>query len=380
MQWPGRRCESGGKTHSRWARFRRCQSLAPARLLISPKGSAVVAQGIEYVELYASDQRAVLDYYTGSLGFTQIAESADNIKRSVLLRQGTVQVIVSAGPGTTDFLDAHGDGIADIALTCDDPAATADAAVAAGASEHSAVQGYPVVSGYAGISHTLLPMPADQGSRLPPGRSWTAAPAAPATQVGHIRLLDHVAICVQADALAEYVDFYESAFGLARYSSEYVGVGDQGMDQIVVRSPSGAVTFTIVAPDSDTTTGHLHAFLARNGGSGVQHLAFAVDYIVAAVRAFKGRGIEFLTVPESYYDQLPERLPAVAEEIANLRAMSVLADRDEWGYLLQLFTRSPYERNTLFYELIQRRGAHGFGIANIRALYEAVERDRLTAS
>jgi 4-hydroxymandelate synthase len=339
----------------------------------------MAAQGIEYVELYARDKRTALDYYMGSLGFTQVAESADDSKSSVLLRQGTVQVIVTAGPGTTTFLDAHGDGIADIALTCDDLAATAAAAVAAGASEHTAVQGCRVVSGIGGISHTLLPAPPDQEPRLPPGRSWAAAPGALATPVGHIRLLDHVAIAVPGGKEAELADFYQAAFGLARYSSEYIGVGDQGMTQIVVRNPSGGVTFTFVVPDPAKKTGHLHAFLARNGGPGAQHVAFGVDHIVAAVRDFQDRGIEFLTVPEAYYDRLPERLPALAGEIANLRATSLLADQDEWGYLLQLFTRSPYERNTLFYELIQRRGAHGFGTANIRALYEAVERDRLAA-
>jgi 4-hydroxymandelate synthase len=340
----------------------------------------MVAQGIEYVELYTSDQRAALDYYIGSLGFTQVAKSVVDLKSSVLLRQGTVQVIVTAGLGTTAFLEAHGDGIADIGLICEDPTAAANAAVAAGASEHTAVQDYRAVSGFGGVSHTLLPMPPDQGLRLPPGRSWTAAPEALTTRVGHIRLLDHVAICVQGGKLVEIVDFYRAAFGLARFSSEYIGVGDQGMDQIVVRSPSGGVTFTFVAPDSAKKAGHLHAFLARNGGPGVQHLAFGVDDIATAVREFRDRGMKFLTIPDAYYDRLSERLPVLAGEIANLQAASVLADRDEWGYLLQLFTRSPYERNTLFYELIQRRGAHGFGTANIRALYEAVERDRVAAS
>lgn len=343
----------------------------------------MAAQSIEYVELYASDQRAAVDYYTSSLGFTQVAESAGELASSVLLRQGAVQMIVTAGPGTAAFLDAHGDGIADLALTCDDPAATARAAVAAGACEHVAARDYPVVSGFGGISHTLLPKPSPdprhQGRRLPPGRSWAAADGVPAAPAGRTRLLDHVAVCVHGGQQAGLAAFYQAAFGLAQYSSEYVGVGDQGLEQIVVRNPSGGVTFTIVAPDPAKEAGHLHAFLARNGGPGVQHLAFAVDDIVASVREYQELGIEFLTVPQAYYDQLPEHLPALAGEIASLRATSVLADRDESGYLLQIFTRSPHDRNTLFYELIQRRGASGFGIANIRALYEAVERDRLAA-
>jgi 4-hydroxymandelate synthase len=111
----------------------------------------------------------------------------------------------------------------------------------------------------------------------------------------------------------------------------------------------------------------------------VQHLAFAVDDIISAVHEFSDRGITFLQTPDAYYEMLTARMPGIQGEIADLRTANVLADHDEWGYLLQLFTRSPYRRNTLFYELIQRRGARGFGSANIRALYEAVERDGLAA-
>jgi 4-hydroxymandelate synthase len=220
---------------------------------------------------------------------------------------------------------------------------------------------------------------ADPGTRLPAGRSWVATSQALVSPAGRIRLLDHVAICLEAGTLADYADFYMDAFGLARYSSEYVEVGDQAMDSIVVRSPSGGITFTLVAPDAAKSAGQLGAFLGRNGGPGVQHLAFGVDEIIPAVNEYRDRGVEFLRTPDVYYDMLIERLVGLRDEIADLRAAQVLADRDEWGHLLQLFTRSPYERNTLFYELIQRRGARGFGSANIRALYEAVERDRLAA-
>ena len=339
----------------------------------------MVAREIDYVELYAGNQRAVLDYYISSLGFTQVAESADGDKNSVLLCQGQVKLILTTGPGIGHYLDAHGDGIADIALNCEDPAASAAAAAAAGASVHTPVPGHPVVSGFGGVSHTLLPMPASPGLRLPPGRPWTAVSAVSPISAARIRLLDHVAICLRGGALADHADFYLAAFGLARSSAEYVTVGDQAIDSIVVGSSAGGVTFTLVAPDPVKKPGQLDAFLARNGGPGVQHLAFGVDQIVPAVRELRDRGVEFLSVPAGYYDKLVERLPALRGELADLRDTSVLVDRDEWGYLLQLFTRSPYERSTLFYEFIQRRGAHGFGNANIRALYAAVERDQLAA-
>jgi len=339
----------------------------------------MAALEVAYAELYTSDKKSTVDYFVSLLGFTIAAESPAhrrNGKESALLRQGAVQVIVTAGPGTRGFLDAHGDGIADIALACDDVAATLDAALAAGA----AAAGPAAVAGFGAVRHTLVPAATAPGACLPADRSWIAAPATPGQRSGRIRLLDHVAVCVEAGALPDYADFYGDAFGFTRYSSEYVDYGDQAMDSIVVRNSSGRVTFTLVAPDPAKGSGQLNAFLDRNGGPGVQHLAFGVADIVTAVKELREHGMEFLSTPDAYYDMLATRFTGMRDEIPGLRDVGVLADRDEWGYLFQLFTRSPYERNTLFYELIERRGARGFGSANIRALYEAVDRaDRLAA-
>lgn len=339
----------------------------------------MVAHDVEYVELYACDRQSAEDYLARSLGFVAVADSAGPDRSSSLFRQGRAQVIITSGPGCRQFLDAHGDGIADIALTCDDVAASADAAAAAGATVTGSAHGCPVVSGFGSVCHTLLPAAGRGGDRLPADRSWTGRRSPAAGRAGTIRLLDHIAVCLSGGTLADYADFYANAFGLARYSSEYINIGDQAMDSIVVRSSSGGITLTLLAPDLDKGAGQLDAFLERNDGPGVQHLAFLVDDIVSAVREFRDRGVEFLSTPAAYYEMLAERFADMRREITDLKATHVLADRDEWGYLLQLFTRPPHERNTLFYELIQRRGARGFGSANIRALYEAVERDRLRA-
>jgi 4-hydroxymandelate synthase len=332
----------------------------------------MTALDIEYVELYAHDERSAVEYFESAFGFTRVAESAGGRAHSSLLRQGSVQVIVTAGPGTEAFLEAHGDGIADVAFACDDAGESYRRAVEAGASVVSSVPGRLAVSGFGDTRHTLVSGPARAG--FPVGRSWLAVAGAPAAPVGRIRLLDHAAILVESGTLTDYADFYTEAFGLARYSSEYIEIGDQAMDSIVVRSSSGGVTFTLLEQDLTKKAGQVEAFLSRHGAPGVQHLAFQVDDIVSAVQEFGARGIEFLETPDKYYDMLATRLPGLEEEITGLRTANVLADRDEWGYLLQLFTRSPYKRNTLFYELIQRRGGRGFGSANIRALYEAVER------
>jgi 4-hydroxymandelate synthase len=337
----------------------------------------VSAMDIAYVELYAGDHQSVVDYFASSLGFTLAAESAGSAGPAALLRQGDVRLVVAGGPATRAFLDAHGDGIADIAFSCDDVAGTRDTALAAGARLVAAEPGRVAVSGVGDTCHTLVA--AADAMLLPAGRDWTEVPSGAGQPAGRnwVRLLDHVAVCVTGGTLAECADFYTGAFGLSRYSSEYTELGEQAMDSIVVRSPSGGVTFTLLEQDMSKKPGQIEGFISRNDGPGTQHLAFAVDDIISAVHDFSDRGVEFLRTPGAYYDMLAARMPGIQAEIADLRAASVLADRDEWGYLLQLFTRSPYHRNTLFYELIQRRGARGFGGANIKALYEAVERDGL---
>ncbi|MGH3402553.1 MAG: 4-hydroxyphenylpyruvate dioxygenase [Streptosporangiaceae bacterium] len=335
----------------------------------------MAAQDIEYVELYTADERAAVGYFVSSFGFTPIAESSGDGAHSTLLRQGSAQLVITAGRGTEEFLEAHGDGVADIAFACDDADQTRDRALLAGATPIMMRPGRCVVSGFFGARHTLVTRSAR--IRVPVNRAWSRFQGAPEPRKGHIRLLDHVAVCMDSGALADCADFYASGFGIPRYSGEYVEVGEQGLDSIVVRSPSDGITFTILEQDPAKKPGQIQGFVSRNEGPGVQHLAFLVDDIVSAVHEYGDCGIDFLRTPGAYYDMLAGRLPDIREEITDLRSANVLADRDEWGYLLQIFTRSPYQRNTMFYELVQRRGARGFGGKNIKALYEAVERDGL---
>lgn len=339
----------------------------------------MAARDIEYIELYVTDMQSAVDYLVSSLGFSKIAESVDFDKKSTALRQGRVQLIVTTGSVAAEFVGVHGDGIADIAFGCDNVAATCAAVVSAGGIVLESTDGNPVVPGFGGVCHTLLPTSVNGGTPLPLGRRWTFIPGVPAQPAGRITGLDHIATCFEAGDLARYTDFYRAAFGLDWHSREYIETAGQAMDSVVLRSRSGSITFTMLEPDTSRDPGQLDSFLDRNNGAGVQHLAFIVNAIVPAFYEFRRRGVEFLDAPDTYYDMLSDHCPGMREAVAELRSANVLADRDEWGYLLQLFTRSPYERNTLFYELVQRRGARGFGSANILPLYEVVERDRLVA-
>jgi 4-hydroxymandelate synthase len=333
------------------------------------------AREIEYVELYTADPQATVGHYAESLGFAPVARAAGPGYDSVLLRQSGVQIVVTGGASTEGYLKVHGDGIADIAFVCEDAERTYADALAAGARALPAGPGAPVVSTFGDVRHTLLTAEPDGTPRLPPGRTWRPVHE-PAPPAGRVQRLDHVAVCLEAGTLADYTEFYLAAFGLERYSSDYVSFADQAMDSVVVRAPGGGATFTLIEPDRKKHAGQIDAFLDGNCGPGVQHLAFLVDDIVDAVRQGTEQGVSFLSTVGTYYDMLIERFPDLGAEAGRLRAANVLVDRDEWGDLLQIFTGSPFPRNTLFSELIQRRGSRGFGSANIRALYEAIELDR----
>ena len=214
----------------------------------------MAAQDIEYVELYTSDMPSTVDYFVSSFGFTLMAECVGDGSRSSLLRHGTAQLVVTAGRGTEEFIEAHGDGIADIAFGCDDPALTCEQAVAVGATLINSVPGKRVVSGFGDTRHTLVPRSA--GASLPRDRIWKPV-SETSVRPGRIWLLDHVAILVEGGELTDYANFYTEAFGLTRYSGEYIEIGEQAIDSIVVRSSSGGITFTILEQDEAKKPGQV---------------------------------------------------------------------------------------------------------------------------
>jgi 4-hydroxymandelate synthase len=181
-------------------------------------------------------------------------------------------------------------------------------------------------------------------------------------------------VCVPAGELDGTVRRYRDVFGLDQNFSERIVVGSQAMESKVVQSRSGGVTFTIIEPDTRLAPGQIDTFLQEHDGAGVQHVAFRTDDIRAGVRDCAVRGITFLSTPAAYYAELPERLGSLGVPVSELQELNVLADRDYAGVMLQIFTASSHPRHTLFFELIERRGARTFGSNNIKALYEAVQR------
>lgn len=351
-------------------------------------------QGIDHLEFYVADARAVASQLCAAYGFEIHGVGGPETglagQRSVLVRRSGIQFLltstVSARHPAAEFVRNHGDGVAVIALATDD-AAAAFAEAAAGGAEPVAEpviyeQGisrvtFASVSGFGDVAHRFVERhgPAED---FAPGVIDVIAPG---TEFGSdlLEAIDHVAACVPAGQLDPVVRFYDAVFGFAQIFEEKIEVGGQAMDSKVVQNPSGTVTFTFLAPVAGSDPGQIDAFLRSHGGAGVQHVAFRTTDIAEAVRVLEKRGVHFLAAPPAYYEHLERRLGMAEIPVPELRDLNVLADRDQWGLMFQIFTQSVHPRRTLFFELIERRGALTFGSGNIRALYEAVARENAIA-
>ncbi|PKV83183.1 4-hydroxyphenylpyruvate dioxygenase [Streptomyces sp. TLI_146] len=342
------------------------------------------AFGISHVEHYVADLTAAAAELTEAYGFRPVARAASAEAESLALRQGRITLVLTQARSPrhrgAEYVLAHGDGVADIALTVADVPAAFDEAVSRGAvplavpGRHEDGRSTAVIAGFGDVVHTLVE-PGRDG--LPPG--FTALADAPAPEGELLDELDHFAICLLPGELERTVEFYTRVLGFRMIFGELIKVGAQAMDSKVVQSATGEVTLTLIQPDTSAQPGQIDRFLAEHGGSGVQHLAFAARDVVHAVGTLRERGVEFLSVPDTYYAMLADRLELTRHTIGELHGLHVLVDEDHDGQLFQIFTRSTHPRRTLFHEVIERFGARTFGNGNIKALYEAVEAERLNA-
>jgi 4-hydroxymandelate synthase len=241
------------------------------------------------------------------------------------------------------------------------------------------------VAGFGDVIHRLverrgpdgLPVRAGTCAFLPGAIQSVASP--PTLGEPLVQQVDHFAVCLPAGQLPATVEFYQRVFDFADIFSEYIDVAGQGMHSTVVQSESGLVTYTLIEPDTSRRPGQIDDFLHWHGGAGVQHVAMITDDIVGTVSRFSERGVRFLKTPASYYESLESRVGPVDAPVVELGRLGILVDRDHWGQLLQIFAESSHVRRTFFMEVIERRGARLFGSGNIKALYEAKEREMVHA-
>lgn len=354
-------------------------------------------QGIDHIEFYVSDLTRHAGDLTRAYGFGVCGHGGPATglpsQQSLLLRQGRAQLLLTT-PLSDDhpaarYLHTHGDGVAVIAFGTDDVSSAFSEAVAGGAAPVAAPSfascdgggvGTASVSGFGDVVHKLVERsgPADD---FAPGTIVMTPPAdAPGEAAEDLfQAVDHIAVCLRPGRLGGTVRLYQEAFGLSEIFDEHIEVGGQAMLSKVVQDSSREVTFTLIEPDLTREPGQIDEFLTAHGGAGVQHVALRTRDITSAVSLLSSRGVEFLTTPAAYYELLENRLGTLGIPAPRLRDLNVLADTDRYGEMYQIFARSTHERNTYFFELIERRGALTFGSRNIKALYEAIERRRNAA-
>lgn len=345
---------------------------------------------IDHLELYVEDLAQAVGQLCDAYGFHIHGrggpETGLNGCESVLLRQRDITLLLTSPLDGThpaaDYVRRHGDGVAVVGLSVDDAHSAFAEALKNGALpiapaaelERDGVQvTFASVNGFGDVAHRFVARNTPDGP-FAPGIIKETTPRAPAD--GLFETIDHLAVCLPPGELDGTIRHYQDVFGFTETFEERIIVGSQAMDSKVVQSPSGAVTLTIIEPDTEREPGQIDEFVRSNRGAGVQHVAFLTRDIATTVRTISNRGVRFLSTPASYYDALTDRLGPVGVPVAELQELSILADRDEWGVMLQIFTESQHPRRTLFYEVIDRRGALTFGSNNIKALYEAVERQR----
>jgi len=350
--------------------------------------------GIDHIELYVGDAPQAAFYYCTAFGFQLQGQGGPETgmkgQRSLLLTQGDIKMVLTspleADHPAAEFVRRHGDGVAVIALEVDDAEAAYEELVHRGAASLSTPATYAEgdaavttaeVTGFADITHRLVQRAGPRTEFLPGVFRMSDVDSRTDTAAGGdlLRVIDHFAVCVPSGLLDTTVRHYQDVFGFSQIFEEYIEVGEQGMSSKVVQSPSKLITLTLIEPDTSRQRGQIDDFLQWHGGAGVQHVAFTTDGITGTVGALAARGVRFAKTPSTYFDTLADRVADLAVPVAELRAAGVLVDRDHWGQLLQIFTESMHVRRTLFLEIIERRGALTFGSGNIKALYEAKNRE-----
>jgi 4-hydroxyphenylpyruvate dioxygenase len=349
--------------------------------------------GIDHLEFYVGNAAQSAYYYTRAYGFTETAykglETGTRDRVSHVLEQGRIRIVLTGTLTGDDEIaehqKRHGDGVISIALSVPDAAAAYEHAVSHGArgirtpyeltDEHGTVR-LASVATYGETQHVFVQRSGYTGVFLPGYEPRGIADHGPD---GLLVGIDHVVGNVELGHMEEWVHYYERVFGmteLIHFSDEAISTEYSALMSKVVTDGSGKLKFPINEPATGKRKSQIEEYLDFYRGPGVQHIAVSTTNIVHAVTELTARGVEFLPIPESYYADVPERIGEIAEDVADLRRLGILVDRDEEGYLLQIFGKAVGDRPTVFFELIERHGARGFGEGNFKALFEALEREQ----
>ncbi|HEY3944912.1 MAG TPA: 4-hydroxyphenylpyruvate dioxygenase, partial [Solirubrobacteraceae bacterium] len=349
--------------------------------------------GIDHVELWVGNATQASFYFQRAFGFTEVAFSGletrirDRVSR--VLKQGEI-LLVLTGTLHSDTEIArhhakHGDGVKVIALSVPDVDNAYREATARGAKgiaeprdlsdDHGRVR-VADVAAYGETIHRFIDRSGYEGPFLP-GFAAVSRDGAPPTDL--LYGIDHIVGNVELGAMNEWVSYYEKVFGMTEmihFTDEAISTEYSALMSKVVTNGDGRVKFPINEPAEGKKKSQIDEYLEFYEGAGAQHIALTTKDIVKTVAELRKRGIRFLNTPETYYEEVPERVGEINERLEDLERLGILVDRDDEGYLLQIFTAPLGDRPTIFFELIERHGARGFGEGNFKALFEAIEREQ----
>ncbi len=357
----------------------------------APAGNVLAQMDWHHIEFYVGNAKQAAHYYSSTFGFEPIAYAgpetgvADRV--SYVLAQQRLRFVLtsslrSEGP-IAEHVRRHGDGIRDVALRVRDARAAFEAAVAGGASPVAApeesrdahgVCRTASVATYGDTVHTFVERETYRGVFLPGFRACGGTVRA--AHAPGLRDVDHCVGNVGWDEMEPWAAYYERAFGfsqLASFDDRDISTEYTALRSKVMSDAQRRIKFPINEPARGKKRSQIEEYLDSYGGPGVQHVALETGDIVTAVRALRANGVDFLETPPSYYDALEARVGKIAEATDVLRELNVLVDRDDLGYMLQIFTKPLGDRPTLFFEIIQRKGSLSFGKGNFKALFVAIE-------
>jgi 4-hydroxyphenylpyruvate dioxygenase len=350
--------------------------------------------GTDFIEFYVGNAKQASFFYRTAFGFQLIAYSGPETgirdRASYVLKQGKIRLILTTpmhpGNDISTHIEKHGDGVKVLALWVDDAEKSWKETTSRGAKsyqeptilkdEFGEVK-IASIHTYGDTIHTFVERKNYTGIFMP---GYVAMDDGYKTEEAGLLYVDHCVGNVELGKMDEWVKFYEDVMGfslLLTFDDQDISTEYSALMSKVVSNGNGYIKFPINEPaDGKKAKSQIDEYLEFYHGPGVQHIAVATHDIIATVSALKSRGVQFLRVPDTYYDDLLDRVGVIDEDIAPLRELGILVDRDEEGYLLQLFTKPVEDRPTLFFEIIQRKGATSFGKGNFKALFESIEREQ----
>ena len=349
--------------------------------------------GTDYVELYVGNARQAAHYYKTAFGFQSLAYSGPETgvrdQVSYAIRQSKLTFVLTtplrSGNPIADHIYKHGDGVKVLALTVDDAAKAFKETTIRGARPYmepthlNDSNGEVILSGihtYGQTVHVFVERKNYNGIFLPGFQEWKPVYNPPSTGLLYV---DHCVGNVGWNQMNTWVKFYEDVMGfrnILTFDDKDISTEYSALMSKVMSNGNGFVKFPINEPAEGKKKSQVEEYLEYYDGEGCQHVALATNNIVGTVSALQARGVEFLKVPSTYYDDLLDRVGRIDEDLEPLKQLGVLVDRDHEGYLLQIFTKPVEDRPTLFFEIIQRKGAKSFGKGNFKALFEAIEKEQ----